>query len=79
MDNPHGYSFKGRVSRIFLCNDHHIKLHKYIITPILQKYSTKPLYIKEEILWKHIPEEKKQECIKEVVYATFKWLEEKEV
>lgn len=85
MDNPHGHSWKGNVSRVWLCvRDHTDKpyhnqgIHKEIIIPILRKYSSNPQYESEYYLWKYVPKDKKEECIDEVVKESLKWLNEVE-
>lgn len=78
MDNPHGNAYPGYVSRIILCSECHRYdkncIHNLIIS-ILKKYSTSTSNI-DWRLWKEVSEEKKAECIKEVVTKSWVWLHE---
>lgn len=74
MDNPHGKSFNGFISRFDLCREHHLELHKQIIMPLLQKFSERKKF-SEHSLWKSIDIKLRPTCIEEIVYTTLSWLD----
>jgi len=78
MDNPHGYSWKGCISRINLSEELHKRLHSEIILAILNNYSISTKnYKHEHYIWKnYIKEIDKKKIIEEVVKATLKFKKE---
>jgi hypothetical protein len=74
MNNPHGLSYNGFVSRVLLCCDHHILLHQEVIVSTLRKFSSKPEYFSESKLWEFVPENLRGLVIKEVVLKSVSWL-----
>ena len=75
MDNPHGYSFEGYVSRVNLCIACHKALHRAIIIPLLNKFAkTLKPNNSEFWLWKKISEIDKPSVKKATVETSLKFL-----